>query len=112
MRPAERGGLLLKLAEAIRGAQDELVMLESLDSGKPVSASVVRILPAVLDTLTYYAGMADKINGQVIPTRNDALTYTTASRWRGGRHRAVEFSADDRDVEDRNRLSPAAAPSC
>jgi aldehyde dehydrogenase (NAD+) len=30
----------------------------------------------VLDTLTYYAGLADKINGQVIPTRNDALTYT------------------------------------
>jgi aldehyde dehydrogenase (NAD+) len=30
----------------------------------------------VLDTLVYYAGMADKINGQVIPTRSDALTYT------------------------------------
>jgi aldehyde dehydrogenase (NAD+) len=77
MRPAERGGLLLKLADAIRGAQDELVMLESLDSGKPVSAIRRQDLPAVLDTLTYYAGMADKINGQVIPTRNDALTYTT-----------------------------------
>jgi aldehyde dehydrogenase (NAD+) len=77
MRPAERGGLLLKLADAIRGAQDELVMLESLDSGKPVSAIRRQDLPAVLDTLTYYAGMADKINGQVIPTRSDALTYTT-----------------------------------
>jgi aldehyde dehydrogenase (NAD+) len=33
-------------------------------------------LPAVLDTLTYYAGWADKINGQVIPARTDALTYT------------------------------------
>jgi aldehyde dehydrogenase (NAD+) len=30
----------------------------------------------VLDTLTYYAGWADKINGQVIPARTDALTYT------------------------------------
>jgi aldehyde dehydrogenase (NAD+) len=50
--------------------------LESLDAGKPVSAIRRQDLPAVLDTLTYYAGLADKINGQVIPARTDALTYT------------------------------------
>src|SRR5580692_5900115 len=76
MRPADRGGLMLKLAAAIRAAQDELVELESLDSGKPVSAIRRQDMPAVLDTLTYYAGLADKINGQVIPVRGDALTYT------------------------------------
>src|ERR1700723_1691900 len=77
MPPADRGGLMLKLADAIRDSQEELVELESLDSGKPVSAIRRQDLPAVLDTLTYYAGMADKINGQVIPTRADPLTYTT-----------------------------------
>ena len=56
--------------------QDALIELESLDSGKPVSAIRRQDLPAVLDTLTYYAGWADKINGQVIPARPDALTYT------------------------------------
>ena len=76
MRAADRGALLLRFAEAIRGAQDELIELESLDSGKPVAAIRRQDLPAVLDTLVYYAGMADKINGQVIPTRPDALTYT------------------------------------
>ncbi|MGA2779680.1 MAG: aldehyde dehydrogenase family protein [Steroidobacteraceae bacterium] len=76
MRASERGGLLLKLADVIRNAQDELIELESLDSGKPVAAIRRQDLPAVLDTLVYYAGMADKINGQVIPTRSDALTYT------------------------------------
>jgi aldehyde dehydrogenase (NAD+) len=76
MRASERGMLMLKFADAIRGAQDELIDLESLDSGKPVAAIRRQDLPAVLDTLVYYAGMADKINGQVIPTRNDALTYT------------------------------------
>jgi aldehyde dehydrogenase (NAD+) len=50
--------------------------LESLDAGKPVSAIRRQDLPAVLDTLPYYAGLADKINGQVIPARTDALTYT------------------------------------
>jgi aldehyde dehydrogenase (NAD+) len=76
MRAVERGNLLLRLAELIRRNQDELIELESLDSGKPVSAIRRQDLPAVLDTLTYYAGWADKINGQVIPARPDALTYT------------------------------------
>jgi len=76
MRAAERGQALLRLAELIRQNQDALVELESLDSGKPVSAVRRQDLPAVLDTLTYYAGWADKINGQLIPARPDALTYT------------------------------------
>jgi aldehyde dehydrogenase (NAD+) len=33
-------------------------------------------VPAAIDTLTYYAGWCDKINGQVVPARPDALTYT------------------------------------
>ncbi|MGN6765040.1 MAG: aldehyde dehydrogenase family protein [Rhizobiaceae bacterium] len=76
LKASERGALLLKLADLIRREEDELVRLESLDSGKPISAIRRQDLPAVLDTLTYYAGMADKINGQVIPARTDALTYT------------------------------------
>jgi aldehyde dehydrogenase (NAD+) len=76
MRAAERGQALLRFAEVIRKSQEELIELESLDSGKPVSAIRRQDLPAVLDTLTYYAGFADKINGQVIPARPDALTYT------------------------------------
>jgi aldehyde dehydrogenase (NAD+) len=76
MKASERGALLLRLADLFRRDEYELVRLESLDSGKPVSAIRRQDLPAVLDTLTYYAGMADKINGQVIPARPDALTYT------------------------------------
>jgi aldehyde dehydrogenase (NAD+) len=76
MRAADRGLLLLKLAELIRQNAEELIELESLDSGKPVSAVRRQDMPAVLDTLTYYAGWADKITGNVIPARPDALTYT------------------------------------
>jgi aldehyde dehydrogenase (NAD+) len=76
MRAADRGNALLRLADLIRQNQDTLIELESLDSGKPVSAIKRQDLPAVLDTLTYFAGWADKINGQVIPARPDALTYT------------------------------------
>jgi aldehyde dehydrogenase (NAD+) len=76
MRAADRGHALLRLADLIRQNQDSLIALESLDSGKPISAIKRQDLPAVLDTLAYYAGWADKINGEVIPARPDALTYT------------------------------------
>src|ERR1700716_258306 len=76
MRAADRGHALLRLADLISQNIDERVERESLDSGKPVSAIRRQDLPAVLDTLAYYAGWADKINGQVIPARPDALTYT------------------------------------
>ncbi len=76
MRPADRGRTLMRFAQLIEDHAEELILLESEDSGKPVHAIRRNDLPAVLDTLAYYAGWADKIHGRVIPTRSDALTYT------------------------------------
>src|SRR6201998_725484 len=76
MRAAERGHILLKWAELLKRHADEIVEIESLDAGKPISATLRQDFPAAVDTLTYYAGWADKISGDVIPTRDDALTYT------------------------------------
>ncbi|TKT71815.1 aldehyde dehydrogenase family protein [Afipia massiliensis] len=76
MRPAERGHILFRLAELMKQHGDELAELESRDAGKPISAVLRQDLPAAIDTLTYYAGWADKIHGDTVPTRGDALTYT------------------------------------
>lgn len=76
MRPAERGHILLRLAELMKQHSAELAELESRDAGKPISAVLRQDLPAAIDTLTYYAGWADKIHGDTVPTRSDALTYT------------------------------------
>lgn len=76
MRAAERGAILLRWAQLLRDHADEIVELESLDAGKPVAAVLRQDLPAAIDTLTYYAGWADKISGEVVSTRDDALTYT------------------------------------
>lgn len=76
MRAADRGVLLQRLADLIRRNAEELTQLESLDSGKPVTAVQRQDLPATIDTLTFYAGLADKIDGTVIPARADTLTYT------------------------------------
>ena len=76
MRAAERGHLLLKWAELLKMHADEIVELESLDAGKPIAAVLRQDFPRRVDTLIYYAGWADKINGEVVSTRDDALTYT------------------------------------
>src|SRR6201997_3967682 len=76
MRPAERGHILFRLVELMKQHADEIAALESLDAGKPISGVLRQDLPAAIDTLSYYAGWADKISGEVVSTRDDALTYT------------------------------------
>jgi aldehyde dehydrogenase (NAD+) len=76
MRAAERGRILHRMADLMQTHQEELIALESLDGGKPLAGVRRQDVPAAIDTLNYYAGWADKINGQVIPARPGALTYT------------------------------------
>ena len=76
MRAAERGRILQRAASLLEQHQEELIEIESLDAGKPLAAVRRQDMPAVIDTLRYYAGWCDKITGQVIPARPDALTYT------------------------------------
>jgi len=76
MRAAERGRILQRAATLIEEHQEQLIELESVDAGKPLAAVRRQDMPAVIDTLRYYAGWCDKITGQVIPARPDALTYT------------------------------------
>jgi aldehyde dehydrogenase (NAD+) len=79
MGGAERGRILNRMAALIRARFDEIVELESVDGGKPVSATRRQDIPAAIDCLEYYAGWADKLVGEVIPTRRGAFTYTTLS---------------------------------
>src|SRR5712671_1295323 len=76
MRAAERGRILQRAASLLEQHQEELIEIESLDAGKPLAAVRRQDMAAVIDTVRYYAGWCDKITGQVIPARPDALTYT------------------------------------
>jgi aldehyde dehydrogenase (NAD+) len=76
MDARDRGRLLYKLADAIEENLDELAALESLDNGKPIREAKAADLPLTIDALRYYAGWADKIQGQTIPIRGNFFTYT------------------------------------
>src|ERR1700688_4509120 len=49
MRAAERGNLLLKWAELLKRHADEIIEIESLDGGKPISATTRQDFPAPID---------------------------------------------------------------
>lgn len=74
---AQRGRLLRRLADLVERDLENLVKLEGIDAGKPLAATRRQDLPAAIDCLEYYSGWADKIAGEVVPARNDALTYVT-----------------------------------
>src|ERR1700754_1495216 len=76
MRAADRGRILQRAADIIEQHAEELIQIESRDAGKPLASVKRQDMPAVIDTIRYYAGWCDKITGQVVPARPDALTYT------------------------------------
>jgi aldehyde dehydrogenase (NAD+) len=72
----ERARLLRALAEEVAARHDELAELESLDSGKPLSQARTDVTVAA-KYFEYYAGIADKIQGDTIPVSPEVFAYTT-----------------------------------
>jgi aldehyde dehydrogenase (NAD+) len=76
MHASERGQLLHRLADMIERHADELAQLESLDNGKPVSVARRVDVAKTVACYRYFAGWADKVQGQTIPIDGDFFCYT------------------------------------
>ena len=72
---ADRGRLLLKLADTIEANAEELARIESLDTGHPIRDSRSLDVPRTAATFRYFGGMADKFQGSVIPVEQGFLNY-------------------------------------
>ena len=77
LSPTRRGHLLRRLGDLIGENADELARMETQDNGK-----LLREMRAQLATLPeyyyYYAGLADKIHGDFLPTSDrSVLNYTS-----------------------------------
>ncbi|BEU23845.1 aldehyde dehydrogenase family protein [Paraburkholderia sp. 22B1P] len=77
MAGADRGRLLLKLADAIEANADRLARLESMDTGHPIRDTRNLDVPRTAATFRYFGGMADKFEGSVIPVEQGFLNYLT-----------------------------------
>lgn len=72
----DRGRLIRRLADLIEGSEAALAEIETRDNGKLMREmrAQVDVLP---DIYNYYAGMADKIQGDVIPNNKpDIVNFT------------------------------------
>src|SRR5229473_1415333 len=71
----DRGRILFKLAEKIRQNQPMLAELESRNTGKPIVEAEFDIAD-VATCFEYYGGLANKVNGSVMPVPANALSFT------------------------------------
>lgn len=72
----ERSRILLKAVALLRQYNDELALLETLDTGKPISETSAVDIVTGADVIEYYAGLAPAIEGTQIPLRETSFVYT------------------------------------
>ncbi|HKW43490.1 MAG TPA: aldehyde dehydrogenase family protein, partial [Thermoplasmata archaeon] len=73
--PSKRGRLLWLLGQQVRERFDELSRIESQNVGKPIREAKGDIA-YVYKLFEYYAGLADKIQGDTIPVPGPRLDYS------------------------------------
>ncbi|AGB72704.1 MULTISPECIES: aldehyde dehydrogenase family protein [Rhizobium] len=70
--PLEKKKIMLKWADLIRANGDELAMLETIDVGKPVMASLGVDVRLCADGIQFYGEMIDKLYDEIAPTGSNA----------------------------------------
>src|SRR5690625_1335980 len=70
--PTERGRLLRKFGDAISEHAEKLASIETRDNGKLYKEMLAQ-LKVIPSWFEYYAGLADKVEGQVIPLEKQSV---------------------------------------
>jgi aldehyde dehydrogenase (NAD+) len=71
-----RGRHLYRIADALEAEAEALARLETLNNGKPLREARAFDIAGAIDCFRYYAGWADKIEGEVLPIPGPFLNYT------------------------------------
>src|SRR5579875_2484046 len=75
LRAAERAALLRRVGELILQHQDELVQLESLDTGKPVRESRALDVPRSAHNFIFFAEYSTKVTSEAVNQDGQYLHY-------------------------------------
>ncbi len=62
--PSERQRALLKIADAFESRVDELIAIESENTGKPISLTTSEEAPPMIDQIRFFAGAARNLEGR------------------------------------------------
>ena len=74
-RPGERAQVLRDISAALKEHAEELAEIGTLDQGRPMSASHGSVF-GTAGYFDYYAGAADKIEGETIPVDQETIDFT------------------------------------
>lgn len=72
----ERSRAMYRYAEALLAEEDDLALLETLDSGGSLWYSHLTVKDIAARRFEYFAGLADKLEGQAIPVSSGHHVYT------------------------------------
>lgn len=78
LSPAERARLLWKLADLIEEHAQEFSELESINTGKPITETMLADVPLTVEHFRYFAGWVTKLTGETLPVSQPGhyLAYT------------------------------------
>ena len=62
--PSERQRALLKIADAFETRQEELIAIESENTGKPIALTTSEEVPPMVDQIRFFAGAARNLEGR------------------------------------------------
>ncbi|MDY0147616.1 MAG: aldehyde dehydrogenase [Halothiobacillus sp.] len=77
LSPRARKTILIRFADLVMANREELALLETLDMGKPISASMSTDVPATANTLRWYGEAIDKVYDEIAPTNDRTLALIT-----------------------------------
>ena len=77
MSPGDRKRALIRFADLLIANREELALLETLDMGKPISASMNTDVPAAANTLRWFGEAIDKVYDEIAPTNDKTLAMVT-----------------------------------
>ena len=75
LRGVERGRVLRRAADLLRARNRDLSILETYDTGKPLSETLVADAASAADALEYFGGLAATLSGEHIQLGED-FVYT------------------------------------
>jgi 4-guanidinobutyraldehyde dehydrogenase / NAD-dependent aldehyde dehydrogenase len=77
LSPRERKQTMIRFADLVLANKDELALLETLDMGKPISASLSVDVASAANSLRWFGEAIDKVYDEIAPTPHHTLAMIT-----------------------------------
>ncbi len=77
MPPRERKQAMIRFSDLLLAHKEELALLETLDVGKPITASLNVDVNSAANSLRWFGEAIDKVYDEIAPTADDTLAMIT-----------------------------------